>query len=89
MVSTKQSLLISTTGMDDTTNNDLLPHTLLQLHYTKIPVFQQTVLKWHRNYMEGKLQITQLVQMANDEESQILCHMYQWVETIDHSITAL
>jgi hypothetical protein len=39
--------------------------------------------------MEGKLQITQLVQMANDEESQILCHMYQWVETIDHSITAL
>jgi len=40
---------------------------------TKIPLFQQAVLKWHRDYMEGTLKITppQLVQKA-DEESQIL-----------------
>jgi len=76
--------LISSTGATDTSNNDLLPHILNQLGRSKTPLFQQAILKWHCKYMEGKLSLTpmQLVQMA-DEESQILWHSNQWVETID------
>lgn len=77
-------------GNIDAENNDLIPHILLQLQCTKIPLFQQAILHWHRQYMEGKLQLTllKLIQMA-DEESQILKHSQQWVEKIGPSITAL
>jgi hypothetical protein len=82
--------LISSTGVADTSNNNLVPHILTQLCCSKIPLFQQTILKWDRKYMEGKLSLMplQLVQMA-DEESQILRHSNQWVETIDPTLTAL
>jgi hypothetical protein len=82
--------LISSMGNIDAENNDLIPHILLQLQCTKIPLFQQAILHWHRQYMEGKLQLTplKLIQMA-DEESQILKHSQQWVEKIGPSITAL
>ena len=82
--------LISSTGDEDSSHNDLLPHIFLQLRATKIPIFQQEVLRWHRQYMEGKMKTTplKLVQMA-DEECQILRHSHQWVETIDPSVTAL
>jgi hypothetical protein len=81
--------LITSTGATDTNNNDLVPHILTQLCCSKIPIFQQTILKWHRKYMEGTLALTpmQLVQMAN-EESQILWHSNQWGETIDPTISA-
>jgi hypothetical protein len=81
--------LISSTGATDTSNNDLVPHILTQLWCSKIPLFQKAILKWHRKYMEGKLSLTpmQLAQMA-DEESQILRHSNQWVETIDPMLTA-
>lgn len=54
----------------------------------KTPLFQQAVLKWHKEYIEGTLKVThiQLVQKV-DAESQILCHTHQWVESIDPSIT--
>jgi hypothetical protein len=82
--------LISSKGVVDTSNNDLVLHILTQLCCSKIPLFQQTIVKWHRKYIEGKLLLTplQLVQMANDE-SQILRHSNQWVETIDPTLTAL
>jgi hypothetical protein len=82
--------LISSMGNIDAENNDLIPHILLQLQCTKIPLFQQAILHWHRQYMEGKLQLTplRLIQMA-DEESQILKHSQQWVEKIGPSTTAL
>ncbi len=82
--------LITSAGHDDEAHNNLIPHILLQLRNTKIPIFQQTILKWHRQYMENKLKLTsnKLVTMA-DEECQILKHSHQWVETIDPSIVAM
>jgi len=82
--------LISSTGESDKTNNNIIPHILLQLRYTKIPIFQQSVLKWHRGYLEGKLSLTPLtlVRMA-DEETQVLKHSQQWVDTIYPSVSAL
>jgi hypothetical protein len=48
------------------------------------------MLKWHREYMEGKLALTPLKLLClADEESQILKHSNQWVETIDPSISTL
>lgn len=61
--------LITSTGAEDGMRNDLIPHLLLQLCNTKIPMFQQPVLKWHRKYMENNLKITPLtlVTMADNE----------------------
>lgn len=61
--------LITSTGVAETEHNDLIPHILLQLRTMKIPIFQQSVLKWHREYMESKLSLTptSLVSMADDE----------------------
>lgn len=82
--------LITSTGASDTAHNDLIPHILSQLRSTTIPIFQQSVLQWQRNYMENKLALTpsSLVSLA-DEECQVLRHSNQWVETIDPSITAM
>lgn len=62
----------------------------MQLRLTTIPLFQQTVLKWQREYMESSLKLTpsKLVTLA-DEESQVLKHSNQWVETIDPSVIAM
>ena len=82
--------LITSTGASDTANNDLIPHILLQLRSTTIPIFQQSVLQWQRNYMENKLALmpSNLVTLA-DEECQVLKHSSQWVETIDPSVAAM
>jgi hypothetical protein len=83
--------LISSTGPTDKQHNDLLPHIFLQLRSTTIPVFQQTVLLWQREYFNNKkpdLTPALLVHDAN-EECQILQHAQQWVETIDPSVTAM
>jgi hypothetical protein len=82
--------LIISTGVADRTHNDLIPHILLQLRSTTIPFFQQSVLKWQRDYMENTLILTpsSLVTLA-DEECQVLKHSCQWVETIDPSIAAM
>jgi hypothetical protein len=82
--------LITSTGANDSSHNDLIPHILLQLRSTTIPLFQQSVLKWQREYMESSLALTpsSLLTLA-DEETQILKHSGQWVETIDPSIAAL
>jgi hypothetical protein len=82
--------LITSTGASENEHKDLIPHILLQLCTTKIPIFQQSVLKWHRKYMENKLTLTptSLVTMAA-EECQVLKHSNQWVETIDPSILAM
>ncbi len=76
--------------MADKIHNDLIPHILLQLRTTTIPVFQQSILKWQREYMESTLTLTPstLVSMA-DEECQVLKHSSQWVETIDPSVAAM
>lgn len=81
---------ITSTGADDVSNNDLIPHILLQLWNTKIPLFQQSVLKWYQEYMENKLSTTlaKLVAMA-DDECQVLKPSHQWVEIIDQSIAAM
>jgi hypothetical protein len=82
--------LISSTGDNDDEHNDLLPHLLLQLRGTTIPLFQQAVLKWQRDFFESTLKLTpqQLVTKA-DQEQQILLHAGQWVETIDPSVSAM
>lgn len=82
--------LISLTGATENEHNDLLPHLLLQLRGTTIPTFQQAILKWQRDYNEGKLSLTpsKLVLQA-DNECQILKHTGQWVETIDPSVIAM
>ena len=82
--------LITSTGATTNQHNDLVPHLLNQFRSTTIPVFQQTVLKWQRDYFEGKLELTPttIVQKA-DNECQILKHAGQWVETIDPSIMAM
>jgi len=82
--------IITSTGDAPTTHNDLLPHIFMQLRNTTIPLFQQKVLQWQRSYMENTLIIspTSLITMA-DEESQILRHSNQWVETIDPSVVAM
>ncbi len=82
--------LISSTGSGDSDHNDLIPHILLQLRGITIPMFQQSVLKWQRDYYEQKMTLTStsLVQKA-DQEVQILQHAGQWVETIDPSVTAM
>jgi hypothetical protein len=53
-------------------------------------VFQQSVLKWQRDYLENQLPLTpsSLALKAN-QECQILTHAGQWVETIDPSIIAM
>jgi hypothetical protein len=82
--------LITSAGADKTDHTDLVPHILLQLRMTMIPIFQQSVLTWQREYMENKLKLTpsSLVTLA-DEECQVLKHANQWVETIDPSIVAM
>jgi hypothetical protein len=82
--------LISLTGYQDQEHNDLLPHLLLQLRSTTIPMFQQSVLKWQREYFENTLALTlsSLISKA-DKECQILWHAGQWVETIDPSVAAM
>jgi hypothetical protein len=82
--------LISSTGADASAHNDLIPHILKQLRSTTIPLFQQSVLKWQRDYFENTLQLTpaSLVLKA-DQEHQILKHAGQWVETIDPSVAAM
>jgi len=82
--------LISSTGGEDTAHNDLIPHMLLQLRTTNIPLFQQSVLKWQRDYYEATLPLTPQTLIAKaDQECQILQHAGQWVETIDPAVTAL
>jgi hypothetical protein len=73
--------LITLTGAADNAHNDLIPHILLQLRTTTIPLFQQSVLKWQRQHMENTLQLTPslLVTMA-DGECQVLKHSAQWVK---------
>jgi hypothetical protein len=82
--------LITSTGLADKTHNNSIPHILLQLRTTTISVFQQSVLKWQREYMESTLTLTPstLVSMA-DEECQVLKHSSQWVETINPSVAAM
>jgi len=82
--------VISSTGSDDNEHKDLIPHILLQLRTTTIPLFQQSILKWQREYFENTFPLTPslLVQKA-DQEVQILKHAGQWVETIDPSVTAM
>jgi len=82
--------LISLTGYQDQEHNDLLPHLLLQLRSTTIPMFQQSVLKWQREYFENTLALTlsSLISKA-DKECQILWHAGQWVETIDPLVAAM
>jgi hypothetical protein len=83
--------LISSAGPTDKQHNDLIPHIFLQLRSTTIPVFQQTILLWQREYFNNKkpdLTPSVLVHEAN-EECQILKHAQQWVETIDPSVTAM
>lgn len=61
--------LISSTGASDKEHNDLIPHVLLHLRTTRIPVFQQSVLQWQCEYFENKLVLTplSLVQKADQE----------------------
>jgi hypothetical protein len=61
--------LITSTGGKEDEHIDLIPHILLQLSSTRIPIFQQTVLKWHRKYMESDLKLTPTkpVTMADEE----------------------
>jgi len=60
------------------------------LQSTNIPVFQQTVLKWQREYSEGTLVLTPTILATKaDQECQILKHAGQWVETIDPSVVAM
>jgi hypothetical protein len=82
--------LITSAGADKKDHTDLVPHILLQLRTTTIPVFQQSVLTWQHEYMENKLKLTpsSLVTLA-DEECQVLKHANQWVETIDPSIVVM
>lgn len=82
--------LISLTGYQDQEHNDLFPHLLLQLRSTTIPMFQQSVLKWQREYFENTLALTlsSLISKA-DKECQILWHAGQWVETIDPLVAAM
>jgi hypothetical protein len=75
--------LISPAGMDNKMHNDLIPHIFGQLRGTKIPMFQQQILKWQRDYIENSLQLTPLALLREtDDESQILQNSNQWVETI-------
>jgi hypothetical protein len=82
--------IITSTGASEKAHNDLIPHIFLQLRATTIPIFQQSILQWQREYFENKLDITplSLVRKA-DTECQVLKHAHQWVETIDPSITAM
>jgi hypothetical protein len=82
--------LISSTGGDDNAHNDLIPHMLLQLRTTNIPLFQQSALKWQRDYFEASLNLAaQALITKADQECQILQHAGQWIETIDPAVTAL
>jgi hypothetical protein len=45
--------LITSAGVDKMDHTDLVPHILLQLRTTTIPVFQQSVLTWQHEYMKN------------------------------------
>jgi hypothetical protein len=63
---------------------------LLQLRATTIPIFQQSVLQWQRDYFEAKLEFTPATLITKaDQECQVLQHAGQWVETIDPSVMAM
>lgn len=82
--------LISSTGASESDHNVLLPHLLLQLGTTTIPVFQQTMLKWQHDYYENNMKLTPVTLVSKaDQECQVLQHVGQWLETIDPSVTAL
>jgi hypothetical protein len=68
------------TGDADTVHSDLIPHIFMQLQNAIIPLFQQKILMWQRNYMESSQKISpmKLVSMA-DEECQKLKHSSQLV----------
>jgi len=82
--------IITSTGDADTVHSDLLPHMVMQLCNTTIPLFQQKVLTWQRQYMENTLQLLlmKFITIAN-EDCQILKHSNQWVETIDPLVMAM
>jgi hypothetical protein len=73
-----------------TIHTDLVPHILIQLRTTTIPVFQQLVLTRQREYMENKLKFnpSSLATLA-DQECQVLKHANQWLEMIDLSVAAM
>jgi hypothetical protein len=84
----QKKYLIMPTSSTDTDHK--LPHIYLQLHLTKIPIFQQIVLQWHHEFLENSLKITPTEFMRKeDDECQILKHSDHWVETIDPSIIAM
>ena len=81
---------ISSTDLKDKEQSDLIPHILHQLRGTTMPIFQQSVLKWQREYFENTLPLTpHLLISKADAECQVLTHAGQWVETSAPSITAL
>ncbi len=61
--------LITSAGVDKMDHTDLVPHILLQLRTTTIPLFQQSVLTWQHEYMENKLKLTpsSLINLAEEE----------------------
>jgi hypothetical protein len=81
--------IITSTGDADAAHSDLLPHMFMQLCNNAIPLFQQKVLTWQRQYMENILQLLPMkfITMA-DEECQILKHSSLWVEKNDPSVMA-
>jgi hypothetical protein len=82
--------LISSTGVQEHDHDDLIPHIFLQLRTTTIPIFQQSILKWQREYFENNLDLTpQTLVTKADQECQVLTHAGQWMETIDPSIVAM
>jgi hypothetical protein len=87
---TENLRLISSTGASEAAHNDLIPHLLLQLRGTSIPMFQQTILKWQREFFKGSLSLTPTKLISDaDQECRILQHAGQWVETIDPSVMAM
>jgi hypothetical protein len=78
------------TGAQDNTHNDLLPHNFLELLLTTISLFQQTVLKWQWEYLERAKAFTPytFITMA-DEKCQVLEHSHHWVGMIDLSMVAM
>jgi hypothetical protein len=69
---------------------NLVTHLLNKLWTSIIPVFQQEILKWQAQYLEGELQLTPLTLLDKTEQkSQVLKHARQWVETICPLVMAL
>jgi hypothetical protein len=83
--------LITSTDDHSREHNDIIIYNFQQLSLSTIPLFQESIQKWHIKYLEAKtpsLTPTKLLKDA-DDKMQVLCHAGQWKQPENTAVMAL